>query len=95
MKLYEQGQYGKAIPFFEEALTQYFKADVECRALCEGPQRFMEQDHVLYRYSLYELISGESPRRRLWWNVFTAVLTAGKHKQFDIWVNMNDSQILW
>ncbi|XP_076134556.1 prolyl 3-hydroxylase 2 [Alosa pseudoharengus] len=57
VKLYEQGEYGKAIPFFEEALTQYFKADVECRALCEGPQRFVEQDHVLYRYSLYELIS--------------------------------------
>ncbi|XP_031431303.1 prolyl 3-hydroxylase 2 isoform X1 [Clupea harengus] len=57
VKLYEQDQYGEAITFFEEALTQYFKADLECRALCEGPQRFVEQDHVLYRYSLYELIS--------------------------------------
>ena len=61
VKLYEQDQYGEAITFFEEALTQYFKADLECRALCEGPQRFVEQDHVLYRYSLYELISGETP----------------------------------
>ncbi|XP_030640483.1 prolyl 3-hydroxylase 2 [Chanos chanos] len=57
VKFYDKGDYGRAIELFEEALTEYYSADVECRALCEGPQRFEEQDHVLYRYSLYELIS--------------------------------------
>uniref|UniRef100_A0A4W4FM33 procollagen-proline 3-dioxygenase n=1 Tax=Electrophorus electricus TaxID=8005 RepID=A0A4W4FM33_ELEEL len=42
---------------FEEALAGYYQADMKCRALCEGPQHFEEQDHTLYRYSLYELIS--------------------------------------
>ncbi|XP_051980504.1 prolyl 3-hydroxylase 2-like [Xyrauchen texanus] len=57
VKLYDKGKYGEAVTLFEEALTEYYRADVECRALCEGPQRFEEQDHVLYKYSLYELIS--------------------------------------
>ncbi|XP_046905597.1 prolyl 3-hydroxylase 2 [Hypomesus transpacificus] len=57
VKLYDQGDYKGAILLFEEALLEYYKADVECRALCQGPQRFEEHDHVLYRYSLHELIS--------------------------------------
>uniref|UniRef100_A0A6Q2YCL2 procollagen-proline 3-dioxygenase n=1 Tax=Esox lucius TaxID=8010 RepID=A0A6Q2YCL2_ESOLU len=57
VKLYDSGDYEGAIAMFEEALQEYYKADVECRALCLGPQRFEEQDHLLYRYSLSELIS--------------------------------------
>ncbi|XP_036377424.1 prolyl 3-hydroxylase 2 [Megalops cyprinoides] len=57
VKFYDRGDYGKAIKLFEEALAEYYKADVECRALCEGPQRFDEHDHLQYRPSLYELIS--------------------------------------
>ncbi|XP_051977203.1 prolyl 3-hydroxylase 2-like [Xyrauchen texanus] len=57
VKLYDKSNYGEAVTFFEEALTEYYQADVECRALCEGPQHFEKQDHVLYKYSLYELIS--------------------------------------
>lgn len=57
VKLYDKGQYEEAVALFEEALTEYYKADVECRTLCEGPQRFEEQDHVLYRYGLFELVS--------------------------------------
>ncbi|KAL6468765.1 hypothetical protein MHYP_G00222890 [Metynnis hypsauchen] len=57
VKLYDKGDYEGSVSLFEEALTEYYKADVECRALCEGPQQFQEQNHVLYRYSLYELIS--------------------------------------
>uniref|UniRef100_A0A4W4FMS1 procollagen-proline 3-dioxygenase n=1 Tax=Electrophorus electricus TaxID=8005 RepID=A0A4W4FMS1_ELEEL len=56
-KLYDKGEYGHAAVLFEEALAGYYQADMKCRALCEGPQHFEEQDHTLYRYSLYELIS--------------------------------------
>lgn len=58
MKLYNKGNYKESVTFFEDALTEYYRADVECRALCEGPQHFEEQNHVLYKYNLYELISG-------------------------------------
>lgn len=58
VKLYDEGNYEGAVTSFEEALTEYYRADVECRALCEGPHHFQEQDHVLYKYSLTELISG-------------------------------------
>ncbi|GLD50095.1 prolyl 3-hydroxylase 2 [Lates japonicus] len=55
--LYVKGDYEGAIVLFEEALTEYYEADVECRALCQGPQRFEGHDHLRYRYSLHELIS--------------------------------------
>ncbi|KAM4628667.1 prolyl 3-hydroxylase 2 [Polymixia lowei] len=57
VRLYDKADYEGAIVLFEEALVEYYKADVECRALCQGPQRFEGHDHLLYRYSLHELIS--------------------------------------
>uniref|UniRef100_A0A671YZ05 procollagen-proline 3-dioxygenase n=1 Tax=Sparus aurata TaxID=8175 RepID=A0A671YZ05_SPAAU len=57
VKLYNSGDYEAAIGLFEEALTEYYKADVECRALCHWPQRFEGYDYLRYRYSLYEVIS--------------------------------------
>ncbi|XP_062419428.1 prolyl 3-hydroxylase 2 [Pungitius pungitius] len=55
--LYDEGDHKGAIALFEEALTEYYKADSECRALCQWPQRFDGHDHLRYRYSLYEIIS--------------------------------------
>ncbi|XP_019735738.1 prolyl 3-hydroxylase 2 [Hippocampus comes] len=55
--LYEQGDYVGASQLFEEALVEYYKADVECRALCQGQHQFEDHDHLRYRYSLYEVIS--------------------------------------
>ncbi|XP_028299282.1 prolyl 3-hydroxylase 2 isoform X2 [Gouania willdenowi] len=57
VKLYDKGHYEEAIVLFEEALEEYYKADVNCRALCQGPQKFDGHNHVRYRYSLHELIS--------------------------------------
>uniref|UniRef100_A0A7N8Y2Y2 procollagen-proline 3-dioxygenase n=1 Tax=Mastacembelus armatus TaxID=205130 RepID=A0A7N8Y2Y2_9TELE len=56
-KLYDKGDYDGAIASFEEALVEYYKADEECRALCQGPQKFEDHDHLRYRYSLHELVS--------------------------------------
>ncbi|KAM8874859.1 prolyl 3-hydroxylase 2 [Spinachia spinachia] len=55
--LYDKGDHGGAVALFEEALAEYYKADSECRALCQGPQRFDGHDHLRYRYSLYEVVS--------------------------------------
>ncbi|XP_077440993.1 prolyl 3-hydroxylase 2 [Vanacampus margaritifer] len=57
MNLYERGDYVGASRLFEEALVEYYKADVACRALCQGPHQFEDHDHLHYRYSLYEVIS--------------------------------------
>ncbi|XP_054871615.1 prolyl 3-hydroxylase 2 [Amphiprion ocellaris] len=57
VRLYDKGDYEAALGLFEEALVEYYKADVECRALCQGPQRFEGHDHLRYRYSLHELVS--------------------------------------
>lgn len=58
VRLYDKADYEGAIALFEEALEEYYKADVECRALCQGPQRFEGHDYLRYRYSLHEVISG-------------------------------------
>lgn len=69
MQLYDKGDYEGATALFEEALVEYYKADVDCRALCQGPQKFEGQDHLRYRYSLHEVVSGKKSgvlsRRRL------------------------------
>ncbi|MGH0179665.1 UNVERIFIED_CONTAM: hypothetical protein FKN15_002323 [Acipenser sinensis] len=57
VKHYDAGDYEKAISFFEEALLEYSKADVECRALCEGPQKFEEHEYLDYYPGLYKAIS--------------------------------------
>ncbi|XP_075878878.1 prolyl 3-hydroxylase 2 [Nelusetta ayraudi] len=57
VRRYERGDYHGAVALFEEALEEYFKADVECRALCQSPQRFEGYDFLRYRYSLHEVVS--------------------------------------
>uniref|UniRef100_A0A3Q4HF27 procollagen-proline 3-dioxygenase n=1 Tax=Neolamprologus brichardi TaxID=32507 RepID=A0A3Q4HF27_NEOBR len=57
VQLYDKGDYDGATALFEEALVEYYKADVDCRALCQGPQKFEGQDHLRYRYSLHEVVS--------------------------------------
>ncbi|XP_073531269.1 prolyl 3-hydroxylase 2 isoform X2 [Phyllobates terribilis] len=57
VKLYDQEQYKQAIDHFEEALKGYYRADVECRAMCGGPQKFDEYEYVDYSATLYEGIA--------------------------------------
>lgn len=63
VKLYDQGDFEGSIALFEEALAEYYKADVECRAVCQWPQKFEGYDYLRYRYSLYEVISGKTVAR--------------------------------
>ncbi|XP_072264341.1 prolyl 3-hydroxylase 2 isoform X2 [Pyxicephalus adspersus] len=57
VNLYDQEQYEQAIKHFEESLKGYFQADVECRAMCWGPQKFDEYEYVDYRSTLYEVMA--------------------------------------
>lgn len=63
VKLYDKGDFEGSIALFEEALVEYYKADVECRAVCQWPHKFEGYDYLRYRYSLYEVISGKSGTR--------------------------------
>lgn len=76
VSLYDKGDYKGAIALFEEALVEYYKADVECRALCQGPQRFEGHDHLRYHYSLHELISGKDQNL----SRFACIGSAGKNQ---------------
>ncbi|KAM4694798.1 prolyl 3-hydroxylase 2 [Discoglossus pictus] len=57
VKLYETDQYTHAIVKFEEALKGYYKADIECRVLCAGPQKFNEYEYVEYSAAFYETVA--------------------------------------
>ncbi|XP_039621846.1 prolyl 3-hydroxylase 2 [Polypterus senegalus] len=57
VKHYDNENYEIAIKSFEEALVEYFKADVECRALCEGPQKFEDHAYLEYQPHLHKAIS--------------------------------------
>lgn len=59
VKHYENDDFEPAIKHFEKALREYFKEDMECRALCEGPQRFEEYEYLEYKAGLYEAIAGK------------------------------------
>ncbi|XP_022425327.1 prolyl 3-hydroxylase 2 isoform X1 [Delphinapterus leucas] len=57
VKHYEADDFELAIKYFEQALREYFNEDTECRALCEGPQRFEEYEYLGYKAGLYEAIA--------------------------------------
>uniref|UniRef100_A0A8D0GYU2 Prolyl 3-hydroxylase 2 n=1 Tax=Sphenodon punctatus TaxID=8508 RepID=A0A8D0GYU2_SPHPU len=54
---YNKEAYELAIEALEQALRVYYTADVECRVLCEGPQRFEEYEYLEYSATLYEAIA--------------------------------------
>ncbi|XP_077343673.1 prolyl 3-hydroxylase 2 isoform X1 [Lithobates pipiens] len=57
LKLYDKEQFEQAIKHFEDALKGYFRADVDCRAMCWGPQKFDEYEYVDYKATLYEVMA--------------------------------------
>lgn len=92
VRLYETGDYRGAIALFEEALEEYFKADVECRALCQSPQRFEGYDYLRYRYSLHEVISGKST----YLNILHSSLSGTKHTRSLLLLKVNNrSNKIW
>ena len=60
VKHYEADDFEAAIKYFEQALREYYNEDMECRALCEGPQRFEEYEYLRYKGGLYEAIAGKA-----------------------------------
>ncbi|XP_041038887.1 prolyl 3-hydroxylase 2 [Carcharodon carcharias] len=57
LKHYDEEQYPLAIDSFEEALSQYWLAETECRAFCQGPQQFDANSYPAKSSHIYELIA--------------------------------------
>lgn len=57
VRLYTDEQFKHSIRFLENALEEYFKANAECRALCEGPYNFDGYNYMEYNADLYQAIT--------------------------------------
>ncbi|XP_068939407.1 prolyl 3-hydroxylase 2 isoform X2 [Petaurus breviceps papuanus] len=58
IEYYEADDFQAAIKSFEQALKEYFKADKECRVLCEWSQSYRDYDHLAKTDGFYEVIAG-------------------------------------
>lgn len=58
MRLYSEEQPQEAVPHLEAALQQYFVAEEECRALCEGPYDYDGYNYLEYNADLFQAITG-------------------------------------
>uniref|UniRef100_UPI00398F3D17 prolyl 3-hydroxylase 2 isoform X2 n=1 Tax=Pristiophorus japonicus TaxID=55135 RepID=UPI00398F3D17 len=57
LKHYDEDKYALAIDSFEEALSQYWEAEKECRVFCQGPQQFDGNSYPAKGSHLYEVIA--------------------------------------
>ncbi|XP_053549180.1 prolyl 3-hydroxylase 1-like [Bombina bombina] len=55
---YTDEEQGTSIIHFEKALEEYFAADQECRALCEGPYDYDGYNYMDYTADLFLSITG-------------------------------------
>lgn len=56
---YSDDSFGLAAEHFEVALDEYFTADQECRALCEGAYNYDGYNYMEYSADLFQTITGE------------------------------------
>ncbi|XP_007453071.1 PREDICTED: prolyl 3-hydroxylase 1 [Lipotes vexillifer] len=57
VRLYSEEQLQEAVPHLETALREYFEADEECRALCEGPYDYDGYNYLEYNADLFQAIT--------------------------------------
>uniref|UniRef100_A0A8C3T0E7 procollagen-proline 3-dioxygenase n=1 Tax=Chelydra serpentina TaxID=8475 RepID=A0A8C3T0E7_CHESE len=57
VKFYTEEQPGPAVLHLEKALEEYFVADAECRALCEGPYDYEGYNYLEYSADLVQAIT--------------------------------------
>ncbi|XP_027714257.1 prolyl 3-hydroxylase 1-like [Vombatus ursinus] len=57
VRLYSEEQPHEAVPHLEAALQEYFVADEECRALCEGPYDYDGYNYLEYNADLFQSIT--------------------------------------
>lgn len=58
---YSDDSFGLAAGHFEVAVDEYFKADKECRALCEGAYNYDGYNYMEYSADLFQTVTGDTP----------------------------------
>ncbi|KAI5622959.1 prolyl 3-hydroxylase 1 [Silurus asotus] len=58
-RLYSADDFPSSIGHFEKALEEYFDADAECRALCEGEYDYDGYNYMEYSADLFQSITGK------------------------------------
>lgn len=62
---YSDDSFGLAAEHFEVAVSDFFVADKECRALCEGAYDYDGYNYMEYSADLFQTMTGETPHLRL------------------------------
>ncbi|PKU28088.1 prolyl 3-hydroxylase 1 [Limosa lapponica baueri] len=57
VRFYSEEQPAAAVLHLEKALEEYFVADAECRALCEGPYDYEGYNYLEYNADLFQAIT--------------------------------------
>lgn len=57
VRFYTEEEPAPALEHFERALEEYFKADTECRNLCEGPYDYEGYNYLEYNADLFQSIT--------------------------------------
>ncbi|XP_053853611.1 prolyl 3-hydroxylase 1 isoform X2 [Vidua macroura] len=60
IRFYTEEQPAAAILHLEKALEEYFVADTECRALCEGPYDYEGYNYLEYNADLFQAVTDHS-----------------------------------
>lgn len=60
VRFYSEEQPAAAVLHLEKALQEYFVADTECRALCEGPYDYEGYNYLEYNADLFQAMTGGS-----------------------------------
>lgn len=57
---YSDDSFGLAADHFEVAVEEFFTADKECKALCEGAYNYDGYNYMEYSADLFQTITGET-----------------------------------
>lgn len=57
---YSDDSFGLAAEHFEVAVSEYFRADKECRVLCEGAYNYDGYNYMEYSADLFQTVTGEA-----------------------------------
>lgn len=58
-RLYSADDFSSSVGHFEAALKEFFPADAECRALCEGAYDYDGYNYMEYNADLFQSITGK------------------------------------
>ncbi|MCJ8744626.1 hypothetical protein PDJAM_G00120790 [Pangasius djambal] len=81
-RLYSADDFLSSIGHFEASLEEYFTADAECRALCEGAYDYDGYNYMEYNADLFQSITGKQQTAFSFFVFSTFVMSVSYHYLF-------------